>query len=465
MARRGVLTIARAGAVEVPVSGKEWLSSPRAIRGELNVAFQNGKVCLVVISLLLWSAVPTRADDRIRFVHSFMGLAGGSSPNAVTGHQTSADSADWALYGTTYYGGVGAGVAYKLTPPKAGQQSWTETRLYVFQNQLDGENPNGPLLFDASGNAYGVSEQGGSSGGEATFGTVFQLAPPGPGQYFWTKTILHAFVAGPDGAFPYGTLIADASGALYGVARYRDSADPWRGTVFKLARSPTGQGAWTFTILHGFTTGGPGGQVGTTLTFDPAGALYGITDGDGLTQCPHFYRLTPPATGTAWSFTVLYSFSCRKLGYTSLLRGPAGDFYGSRVYPGSGEVFRLRPPAPGKTAWTETVLHTFGGQDGDYPTTLSRIDNSGSIYGATARRLVGASRASYGGIVFRLDPPADGLSPWAYAQIAVTSQRYQTDPNGLLVRDPAGALYTSMASGSPRADGSSTGGAVFRIAP
>ena len=71
------------------------------------------------------------------------------------------------LYGNTYQGGTLAkGVAFELSPIGGGQ--WTETVLYNFCSVgacLDGEYPYGPMLFDSQGNLYGVTGDGGQYGG------------------------------------------------------------------------------------------------------------------------------------------------------------------------------------------------------------------------------------------------------------------------------------------------------------
>ncbi|MGB6804636.1 MAG: choice-of-anchor tandem repeat GloVer-containing protein, partial [Candidatus Sulfotelmatobacter sp.] len=90
------------------------------------------------------------------------------------------------LYGTTGQGGAYGGGTYtggtvfKLTPKSGG---WTETILHNFGNDKDGQIPEG-LTFDAAGNLYGITFEGGAYG----LGTAFELTPNSGG---WTETILH----------------------------------------------------------------------------------------------------------------------------------------------------------------------------------------------------------------------------------------------------------------------------------
>jgi uncharacterized repeat protein (TIGR03803 family) len=127
------------------------------------------------------------------------------------------------LYGTTLDGGAyGNGTVFELTPKAGG--GWTEKVLYNFNgNTKDGTNPYAGLIFDASGNLYGTTVVAAQE-----YGTAFELIPKG-GR--WTEKVLHTFNQ-KDGAEPYAGLIFDASGNLYGTT-YQGGVDG-AGTVFEL---------------------------------------------------------------------------------------------------------------------------------------------------------------------------------------------------------------------------------------
>ena len=85
------------------------------------------------------------------------------------------------------------------------------------------------------------------------------------------------------------------------------------GTVFEL--SPKSGGGWKETLLHNFN-GNDGEIPYAGLIFDAAGTLYGTTfaggtgtcsDGSGFSGCGTVFELTPK-TGGGWTETVLYSF-------------------------------------------------------------------------------------------------------------------------------------------------------------
>lgn len=76
------------------------------------------------------------------------------------------------LYGTTYTDGVyQRGNVFKLSPASNG--TWTYTSLYDFTGWDDGCNPVGGVALDASGNLYGTTLYGGTSG----LGVAWKITP------------------------------------------------------------------------------------------------------------------------------------------------------------------------------------------------------------------------------------------------------------------------------------------------
>jgi uncharacterized repeat protein (TIGR03803 family) len=125
------------------------------------------------------------------------------------------------LYGTTAQGGnylngcstSGCGVVFKVDPTTR-----KETVLYKFTGGADGAGPRAGLIFDAKGNLYGTTYNGGNnvnscdgSGGSGC-GVVFKVDPTTR-----KETVLYTFTGGADGAGPTGGLIFDAKGNLYGT--------------------------------------------------------------------------------------------------------------------------------------------------------------------------------------------------------------------------------------------------------
>jgi uncharacterized repeat protein (TIGR03803 family) len=338
-----------------------------------------------------------------------------------------ADS-DGNLYGTTSYGGkFDQGTVFKLSPPAAGKTAWKQTVLFSFKG-INGAQPYAGLLLDAAGNLYGTTAGGGPDFGIGNAyangsGTVFQLAPPATGQADWTETVLFSFavtnavgqhVYGQD---PFGSLIADTAGNLYGTTSIGGTGGGnYGGTVFRLAPPAAGKAAWTATPLYEFNAAG-GTQLFGALIADNTGHLYGTTTSGGAFGPGGggtVFRLSPPGTGhSAWTETVLFSFNTASGfgAYAGLTADNAGNLYGTAEYGGPGAyndgvVYKLAPPRSGTTAWTQTVLVTFKGPTGCYPTGSLIADSAGNYYGTTT---IGGGKSgcnvNYGnGVVFKLTP-------------------------------------------------------------
>lgn len=158
-----------------------------------------------------------------------------------------------------------------------------ETVLYEFKGGTDGYPVSG-VIRDASGNFYGTTMAGGGSQGcnGGPCGTVFKVDTTG------TETVLYTF-QGPDGAYPYGGVILDAQGNLYGTT-FRGGAYGY-GTVFKLDTNDVE------TVLHSFN-GDDGKYPTSSLVQDAAGNLYGTTfeggtGGCGSAGCGVVFKITP----------------------------------------------------------------------------------------------------------------------------------------------------------------------------
>ena len=92
-----------------------------------------------------------------------------------------------------------------------------ESFLWNFGSSTDGFYPYGGLVRDLKGNLYGTTPYGGSLGG----GAVFELSPPSSKDEPWSESILWNFGAiAHDGLFPESTLTLDRSGRLYGTTYY-----------------------------------------------------------------------------------------------------------------------------------------------------------------------------------------------------------------------------------------------------
>ena len=334
--------------------------------------------------------------------------------------------------------------------------TWATAEEKVLHNfnadGMDGENPYAGLIFDAAGNLYGMTGRGGTS----RYGTVFELTPAAGGT--WTEKVLWRFSAGTDGGYPYGDLILDGAGNLYGTTSVGGTYG--NGTVFEL--TPAAGGTWTEKVLYSFNyTDGAIPRAG--LIFDGAGNLYGTTSGGGTSQYGTVFELTPAAGGT-WTEKVLWSFGSGTDGatpYAGLIFDPAGNLYGTTLQGGThggtgrgGTVFELTPAAGG--TWTEKVLWSFdSGTDGANPVADLIFDGAGNLYGTTSD----GGTYGYRGTVFELTPAAGGT----WTEQVLWSFGSGTDgayPRSTLIFDAAGNLYGTTSNG-----GTSSYGAVFELTP
>ncbi len=221
------------------------------------------------------------------------------------------------LYGATMFGGGKGttcdkfyqycGAVFELSPPKTKGDAWTEKVLHSFASGTDGANPNGDLVLDSKGNVYGTTYAGGNESGECGSGgcgTVFELNPPATKGRGWTEKVILRF-NGQDGATPTAGVIFGRNGKLYGVAYA--GGHQGNGGVFELTK-PAGK-PWAEKVLYLFENRSDGSGPEGALASDSRGNLYG-TASSGLTTSGNVFRLKPPSqNGGAWTLTVLHGFS------------------------------------------------------------------------------------------------------------------------------------------------------------
>jgi uncharacterized repeat protein (TIGR03803 family) len=344
------------------------------------------------------------------------------------------------LYGTTYYGGAyGWGTVFEL---KHSQNDWQQEVLYSFMGGSDGSNPTGNLLIDDAGNLYGTTLYGGTGAGcqQGSYecGTVFEVVRSDQG---WKHSVLYSFcpaVGCSDGSAPSG-LSFDKAGNLYGTTGEGGGGCPSSGcgTVYELTRSNRG---WTETVLHAFSQSGDGFSPGVGVTLDNLGNVYGTTSAGGTSDWGIVFELK--RTKTQWTELVLYSFAPGYGGANGgLTLGAAGVIFGTTqggvfelrrshgrwnetmYYPaeganpklvldktgalygtailggawGNGFVFRMHR----EKQWQIQLLHSFvGGSDGANPAAGLILGADGKLYGTTSS----SYGSQYGGTVFQIIP-------------------------------------------------------------
>ena len=412
---------------------------------------------------------------------------------------------DMTHHGRTTRNVILAATATLLLAASAFAQD-TETVLHTFTGGKDGAIGGIQLVSDSAGNLYGTTANGGNKStscepytGVPGCGVVFKLARDAHGD--WKETVLHTFTGGKDGALPFGGVILDSAGNLYGTATFGGNKKPANchltgyvpgcGVVFKL--TPQAHGDWKETVLHTFTGGKDGREPFAGLTFDQTGNLYGTATRGGDTHCkgrtPYgcgvAFKLTPTAEGP-WTEAVIHTFETTGTGgylpYGGLTFDSAGNLYGTTYLGGDnsvscfgapdngcGVVYELTPRAHGP--WKETVLWAFtGGTDGGIPLFYVTLDSSGNVYGTTiyggdttANNCLGGNGVPAGcGVVFELAQGTWGETV-LYAFTGGSDGAFDLSP---VVFDSSGNLYGNTANGGDLGGACNGGcGVVFQLTP
>jgi uncharacterized repeat protein (TIGR03803 family) len=284
----------------------------------------------------VFKLVNVNGTYRETVVYSFQGGNDGAYPSSSLVLDAAGN-----LYGTTFYGGetscfLGCGTVFKI------DANGQETIVYAFGGAPDGAYPYSGLIEDSAGNLYGTTTAGGSQ----NQGTVFTLNPNGQ------ETILHNFAGPPDGAGPYAGLFRDAAGNLFGTTqtggnKLGNCSGFGCGTVFEV--KSTGEEVVLYSFFNWKNGGNPYGGV----VEDKAGNLYGTTLGLGNTsiechyygRCGTIFKLHPNGT-----LTTLHTFTNSGDGAfprDSLIVDESGNLYGTssgNSDTGSqGTVFKLTP--------------------------------------------------------------------------------------------------------------------------
>ena len=383
-------------------------------------------LALVVVLVLGVVTIQSVQAQTFKVLFNFTGSADGESPYGSLVRDTAGN-----LYGTTEAGGAsGAGTVFKVN------KSGTHTVLYSFKGGSDGANPYVGVIRDAAGNLYGTTANGGASG----LGTVFKLTKTGK------EKVLYSFAGGSDGCYPYGGLLRDSAGNLYGTTEVCGASGV--GTVFKLTN--TGKE----TVLHSFAGGSSDGEFPsfTSLLMDTSGNLYGVAEQGGTDNLGVVYKLSKSG-----KLKVLHSFAGGTSDGCDVFGTPfmdaEGNLYGTANACGSAHVGIVwKVSQKGK----ETVLHTFtaGSSDGAEPIAGVIMDANGNLYGDTYQ---GGSANL--GTVYKLNKTGK-----------VTLLHTFTGPDGDypysgVIRDSAGNLYGTTIHGGSGQQCQNGCGTVWKLKP
>jgi uncharacterized repeat protein (TIGR03803 family) len=341
----------------------------------------------------------------------------------------------------------------------------------------DGAQPMGGLTSDGAGNYFGTTE----GGGDANEGTVYKMSFDGTR---WSVVRIHSFCATADctdGAQPYGGVIVDTNGNLYGMTNSGGNSGNG-GVIYEL--SPHG-GKYTYSALYTLcsATNCADGQTplyaelsysgkASGALYDGTSPLYGTTSMGGsgsFAATGVVFSLTHK--GKTWTQKVIYDFcsqtNCLDGGvpYAGVTVDGSGNLYGTNSAGGAyysedngGTVFKL---SLNGTRWKINVLHAFCAKqdgngnctDGSTPSAPPVLDASGNLFGTTVTGALGY------GTVYEI--PAGGKFALLHSFCVKNGCPDGALPGGRpLVLDAMGNLFgVATQGGSPTAQG----GTVFEL--
>lgn len=321
------------------------------------------------------------------------------------------------LYGTTTYGGLNAGVIYRIQ--KNG------TSFSVLHQFNSGYNPGAGLVQATDGKLYGTTLQGGSIG----YGTMYTIGLDGTG---YSEII--AFDGVAKGSTPRGAPVQGADQFLYGMTANGGSQN--QGVLFKVKTDGT-----SYTKLVEFN-GTAGGHGGSSVIFGSDGKIYGMTQLGGANNDGTIFSVASDGSG----FSSLYSFNSSvsgRLPLGSLVEGSDGYLYGMTNEGGTlnlGVVFKIK-----KDGTNFIRLVDFNGTNGSNPMLGPLFEVQNDLFlGITYRG--GTSDA---GIIFSIS------SAGTYALVKDFPQPEST-PESLVFNENATKVFGVATAGGP-----SGGGTIF----
>jgi uncharacterized repeat protein (TIGR03803 family) len=309
----------------------------------------------------------------------------------------------------------------------------TFTTLINF-NGANGATPYASLIADTAGDLYGTT----TAGGATNDGTVFEVAATA-GTFASTPTILVSF-NGTNGATPFGGLIADAFGDLYGTTAAGGASNA--GTLYEIAATASGY-ATTPTTLVSFNGNNGDGPADTLIA--NATNLLGTTGSGGAN-----------GDGTVFA-AALFSFNGANGAnpYAGLISDAAGNLFGTTINGGAsndGIVFEIPLTASGYAA-APTTLVSFSGANGENPYAGLITDAAGNLFGTTQQ-----GGANGDGTVYEITKAAGGYATAPTILVSFDGANGSNLVAGLIA-DAAGNLFGTTVGGGANNDGT-----VFEIA-
>ena len=281
----------------------------------------------------VFKLTPGPSGYSFTLLHTFTGGTDGAYPAGTLALDKGGD-----VYGTTLYGGNGScvgfefpsgcGTAFEVTLSKG---TYTYKQIHAFQGGTDGAFPTGAILYSQLQDAV-IGTTAGYVDGEPSqsTGNVYALTAENNGSFF--NQVRYSFGRGVD--FPYGGVIQDAQGDLFGTA-IGGGSHAGLGGVYELKPYKR---TYKFSVLYTFKSAAKTGAYPSSgVIEDSHGNLFGTTPIDHQS---HFspgtvFELSP--VGKKYAYTELYDFPTEVGGFdpNAVTLGPDGNLYGTTFQGGS----------------------------------------------------------------------------------------------------------------------------------
>jgi len=211
-----------------------------------------------------------------KVIHTFCDSAGCADGMNPVGTPVIAN--DGYLYGTTWHGGQGDGVLYRVKPNDSGFQV---LHNFVYDGQ-DGFEPLASLTLDDSGALYGTTNIGGTKGnGDFGGGTVFSFDPTNS---MYSKVYDFDYFAVGSGPSSAVTIVKTKQGTtFYGITQIGPNTGTY-GALYSLTPPSNSGDPWVGETLNIFCQKEAcidGGLLEEDRLLNVKGTIYGTTEAGG----------------------------------------------------------------------------------------------------------------------------------------------------------------------------------------
>ena len=405
---------------------------------------RNSGLALAILSLGAWSVASTCAAS----AQALTTLTNFDNINGQDPYGALIADANEDLFGTTLAGGTSnAGTVFEIVKSTSGYAS-TPTTLVNFIGYINGEEPLGGLIADANGDLFGTT----NAGGAFDAGTVFEIVKTTSGYASTPTTLVNFNVAGANGSYPHGGLIADANGNLFGTTIYGGTSGA--GTVFEIVNTTSGYASVPTTLVNFNGTNGANPYAG--LMADANGNLFGTTLNGGTFGAGTVFEIVKTTSGYASTPTTLVNFNVSNGAnpYAGLIADVNGNLFGTTFDAGAfgaGTVFEIVKTTSGYAS-TPTILVNFNVANGQGPQSGLIADANRDLFGTTEY-----GGASGDGTVFEIVKTTSGYASTPITLVNFDGTNGQGPRSGLLA-DANGDLF-----GTTSAGGTSDDGTVFEL--